>query len=89
MVPDFPGLCRLNVGDGSLWKVNVEAQEVKVVDRFKFDWVTEKVVVNESLDGWVGEELLVAHDETVVHITVVGKVESSVLKEVVVELMKC
>ena len=27
------------------------------------------------------------HDEAVVHITVVGKVESSVLKEVVVELM--
>ena len=57
MVPDFPGLCRLNVGDGSLWKVNVKAQEVKVVDWFKFDWVTEKVVVDESLYGWVREEV--------------------------------
>ena len=60
-----------------------------VFNCLKLHWVAKKVVVNESLDGWVGEELLVAHDETVVHITVVGKVESSVLKEVVVELMKC
>ena len=53
MVPDFPGLCGLDVGDGSLWEVNVEAQEVKVVHCFQFDWITEKVAVDEGLDFWM------------------------------------
>ena len=53
MVPDFPGLCGLDVGDGPLWEDNVEAQEVKIVHGLQFDWIAEKVVVDEGLDAWV------------------------------------
>ena len=60
---------------------------MKVVDCFKFHWVAEKVVVDEGLDGWVGEEVFVAHDETVVDVPAVCEVESSVLEKVVEELM--
>ena len=87
MVPDFPGLSGLDVGDGSLWEVNVEAQEVKVVHCFKFDRIAEKVVVDEGLDCWVGEEVFVAHDEAVVDVSVVCEVEGSVLEKVVAKLM--
>ena len=87
VVPDFPGLGGLNVGDGSLWVVNVEAQEVKVIHCFQFHWIAEKVVVYEGLDGWVGEETLVVHDETVVDVSVVCEVEGGVLEKVVVELV--
>ena len=48
-----PGLGGLDVGDGALEEVNVEAQEVEVIHCFKFDGVAEKVVVDEGLDGWV------------------------------------
>ena len=87
MVPDFSGLGGLDVGDSSLCEVNVEAQEVEVIHCFKFDWVAEKVVVDEGLNGWVGEKLFVVHDEAIVNIPVVCEVESSVLEKVVVKLV--
>ena len=80
----FQGLGGLNVGDGALWEVNVEAQEVEVVNWFQFDWVTKEVVVDQCLDGWVGQEVFVADNESVVDVSVVGEVECCVLKEVVV-----
>ena len=84
MVPDFPGLCGLDVGDGTLLEVDVEPQKVEVVHRLQFDGVAEKVVVDEGLNGGMGEEVFVVDNETVVDIAVVSKVESSVLKEIVV-----
>ena len=39
------------------------------------------------MNGWVGEEMFVAHNEPIVNISIVGEMESSVLKEVVVELV--
>ena len=68
-------------------KVNVEAQKMHVVHGFKFDWVAEKVVVDEGLDGWMGEEVFVVYDEAVVNIAVVGKAEARVVEEVVVKLV--
>ena len=53
MVPDFPGLGGLYVGDGTLLEVNVEPQEVEVLHRLQFDGIAEKVVVDEGLDGVV------------------------------------
>ena len=32
--PGFPGLRRLHVGDGALWEVDVETEEMKVLHRF-------------------------------------------------------
>ena len=43
MVPDFPGLGGLHVGDSSLLKVNVEAQEMVVIHGFQFDGIAEKL----------------------------------------------
>ena len=60
---------------------------MKVVDCFKFNWITQEVVVDEGLDGWVREEVFVVHDETVVDVPVVCEVEGRVLEKVVVELM--
>ena len=71
---DLPGLSGLNVGYGALEKVDVEAQEMHVIHCFKFEGIAEKVVVDECLDGWVGEEMFVVYDEAVVHITIVGEV---------------
>ena len=51
MVPDFPGLGGLYVGDGALLEVNVEPQKVEVFHRLQFDGIAEKVVVDEGLDG--------------------------------------
>ena len=62
------------VGDGALLEVNVETQEVKVIHRFKFDWVSKEVVVDKGLNGGVAEEVLIVDNETVVDIAVVGKV---------------
>ena len=87
VVPAFPGSCGLDVGDGPLWEVNVEPQKVKVVHGFQFDWITKKVVVDEGLDGWMGEKVFVVHDEAVVDVPVVGEVEGSVLEKVVMELV--
>ena len=47
---------------------------MKVINCFEFHWIAEKVVVDEGLDGWVGEEVFVVHDETVVDVPVVGEV---------------
>ena len=70
-----------------MWKVNVEAEKVEVVNWFQFDGVAKEVVVDQCLDGWVGEEMLVVYDEAVVHVRIVGEVEGCVLKEVVVKLV--
>ena len=51
VVPDFPGLGGLYVGDGTLLEVDVETEEVEVVHRLQFDGIAEKVVVDEGLDG--------------------------------------
>ena len=51
MVPDFPGLGGLYVGDGTLLEVDVETQKVEVVYRLQFDGIAEEVVVDEGLDG--------------------------------------
>ena len=59
---------------------------MKVVHCFQLYWITKKVVLNESLYGWVGEEVFVVHDETVVDVSVVGEVEGCAL-EIVVELV--
>ena len=53
----------MNVGDGALWKVNVESQEVEVFHSFQLDGIAEEVVVDKDLDGWVGEEVFVVHNE--------------------------
>ena len=65
---------RLYVGDGALWEVNVETQEMEVVHRFEFHWVAKKVVVDEGLNGWMVEEMFVVDNETVVNIAVVREV---------------
>ena len=67
-----------------MWKVNVESQEVKVVHSFQLDGITKEIVVGESLDGWMGEEMFVVHNETVVYIPVVREMEGCVLKKIVV-----
>ena len=61
----------LNVGDCALGKVNVESQEVEVLQGFQLDGIAEKVVVDQGLYGWMGEEVFVVHSEAVVHIAVV------------------
>ena len=68
-------------------KVNVESQEVKVFHSFQLDGITKEIVVDESLDGWMGEEMFVVHNEAVVNIPVVREMEGCVLKKIVVELM--
>ena len=60
---------------------------MKVIDCFQFHWIAKEVVVNESLYGWVGEEVFVAHDKAVVDLSVVSKMEGCVLEKVVVELV--
>ena len=54
-------------------KVDVEPEEMKVLHRFEFHWVTKEIVVNEGLDCWVLKEVLVVDNEAVVNIAVVGK----------------
>ena len=41
-------------------------------------------MVDESLNGWRGEEVFVVHDETVVDIPVVREMEGCALKKIVV-----
>ena len=77
----------MRVGDGALWEVDVETEEMKIVHRFEFHWVAKEVVVNEGLDGRVVEEVFVVNDETVVNISIVCEVKVSVLKEIVVHLV--
>ena len=49
---------------------------MKVVNRFKFHWVSKEVVVDEGLNlhGRVAEEVFVVNNESVVNVAVVGKV---------------
>ena len=70
-----------------MWKVNVESQEMEVFHSVQLDGIAKEVVVDEGLDGWVGEEVFVVHNGAVVNISVVREVEGCVLKEVVVELV--
>ena len=49
--------------------------------------IAKEVMVDESLNGWVGEEVFVVHNEAVVDVAVVGEVEGCMLKKVVVELV--
>ena len=57
---------------------------MEVVNWFQFDWVTKEVVVDQSLDGWVGQEVFVVDNETVVYVSVVSEVECCMLKKVAV-----
>ena len=64
----------MHVGDGALWEVDVETQEMEVVHRFEFHWVAKEVVVDEGLNGWMVEEMFVVDNETVVDISIVREV---------------
>ena len=77
----------MHVGDGALWEVDVEAEEMKILHRFKFNWVAKEIVVDEGLDSRVLKEVFVVDNEAVVDISIVSKMEVGVLKEVVVDLM--
>ena len=59
----------------------------EVLHGFQLDGIAEKVVVNQCLYGWVGEEGFVVYDEAVVDIAVVRKVEGCVVEQVVVKLV--
>ena len=77
----------MHVGDGTLWEVDVETEEMKILHRFEFNWVAKEIVVDEGLDSRVLKEMFVVDNKAVVDISIVRKVEVCVLKEVVVDLM--
>ena len=77
----------MHVGDGALWEVDVETEEMKILHRFEFHRVAKEIVVDKGLDSRVLKEMFVVDNETVVNIAIVSKVEVRVLKEVVVYLM--
>ena len=77
----------MHAGDGALWEVDVETEEMKILHRFEFNWVAKEIVVDEGLDSRVLKEMFVVDNEAVVDISIVSKVEVCVLKEVVVDLM--
>ena len=77
----------MHVGDGALWEVDVETEEMKVLHRFEFHGVAKEIVVDEGLDGRVLKEMFVVDNEAVVDIAIVSKVEVCMLEEVVVDLM--
>ena len=52
---------------------------MKVVNRFQFHWVPEEIVVDEGLNGWAAEEMLIVDNEPVVNVAVVSKVQVRVL----------
>ena len=70
----------MHVGDGALWEVNVETEEMKILHRFEFHWIAKKVVVDEGLNGWMVEEMFVVDNEAVVDVSIVSEVEVCVLK---------
>ena len=78
---------RLHVGDGALWEVDVETEEMKILHRFEFHGVAKEIVVDKGLDSRALKEMFVVDNEAVVDIAIVGKVEVCVVKEVVVDLM--
>ena len=59
---------------------------MEIVDCLELDWVAKKVV-NQGLYGWVLEKMFLVDNETVVDVSVIGKVKVCVLEEVVVYLM--
>ena len=71
----------MHVGDGALWEVDVETEEMKILHRFEFHWVAKEIVVDEGLDSRVLKEMFVINNEAVVNISIVSKVEVCVLKE--------
>ena len=64
----------MHVGDGALWEVDVETEEMEILHRFEFHWVAKEVVVDEGLNGWMVEEMFVVDNETVVNISIVREV---------------
>ena len=64
----------MRVGDGALWEVDVETEEMEILHRFEFHWVAKEVVVDEGLNGWMVEEMFVVDNETVVNISIVREV---------------
>ena len=64
----------MHVGDGALWEVDVETEEMEVLHRFEFHWVAKEVVVDEGLNGWMVEKMFVVDNETVVDISIVSEV---------------
>ena len=70
-----------------MWEVDVETEEMKILHRFEFNWVSKEIVVDEGLDSRVLKEVFVVDNEAVVDISIVSKMEVGVLKEVVVDLM--
>ena len=48
----------MDIGDCAGCQVDVEAQQVKVLDRFKFNGVTKEILANECLDSWVGQKIV-------------------------------
>ena len=75
----------MDIGDCAGCQVDVEAQQVKVLDRFKFNGVTKEILANECLDSWVGKKMFVAGDET--HVAVVVEMEVRVVEKVVAQLV--
>ena len=55
-VPDFPGLCWLDVCNCASGQIYVEAEEVEILDCLKFDQIAEEIMVDQCLYCWVGEE---------------------------------
>ena len=77
----------MDVGDGALGEVDVEAKEVHIIHGFQLNWVAKEVRVDECLNADVGEESVVEGDEGDVDVAVVGEVDLGVVCEGVVELM--
>ena len=70
----------MHVGDGALWEVDVETEEMKVLHRLEFHWVAKEIVVDEGLDSRVLKEMFVVDNEAVVDIAIVSKMEVRMLK---------
>ena len=70
----------MHVGDGALWEIDVETEEMKVLHRLEFHWVAKEIVVDEGLDSRVLKEMFVVDNEAVVDIAIVSKVEVCMLK---------
>ena len=64
----------MHVGDGALWEVDVETEEMEILHRFEFHGVAKEVMVDEGLNGWMVEEMFVVDNETVVDISIVREV---------------
>ena len=87
IVSYFPRCVGWDVGDGALVEVDIEAEKVHVIHWFQFHGVAKEVRADESLEGDVGEKVLVEGDEAVVHVPVVGEVDLGVVHDGVMELL--